>query len=179
MNSVATGLHAALRDGDLSLEPLTEAHREGLRAACAADTEIWIVYPYSMLGEAFDPAFDAKFRAAGRLPFAILVDGEVAGCTSYWHDADNAVVEIGGSFIHPRLRGSGVNRRMKTLLIERAFGLGIRRIELRVDTRNTRSMAAVVKLGAKLDGVLRRNRVTWTGFVRDTAVYSLLPGEFR
>ena len=53
------------------------------------------------------------------------------------------------------------------------------RIEFRVDTRNTRSCRAVEKLGCTRDGVLRANRRTWTGFVRDTAVYSLLPGEWR
>jgi len=178
VNTVATGLHAPLRDGDLSLEPLIEAHREELRAACAADTEVWVMFPYSMLGDAFDPAFDHMLDTPGRLAFAVVQGGAVLGCTSYMHDEENAAVEIGGTFIHPRLRGSGANRRMKALLIERAFGLGIRRIEFRVDTRNARSMAAVTKLGAKLDGVLRRNRVTWTGYVRDTAVYSLLPGEW-
>ena len=167
-----------MTDGTLALVPLTEAHREDLRATCAADTQIWEVYPYSMLGEAFDPTFSAMFTAPTRLPFVVLQSGKVVGCTSFWYDAPNAVVEIGGTFIHPQLRGSGSNRRIKTLMIERAFASGIRRIELRVDTRNTRSMAAVEKLGARLEGILRQNRVTWTGFVRDTAVYSLLPGEW-
>ena len=171
-------MHAPLRDGDFALVPLAEPHRESLRAACAADTEVWAMFPYSMLGEAFDPAFDHMLGTPGRLAFAVVERGEVLGCTSYMHNVDNAAVEIGGTFIHPKLRGTGANRRMKALLIERAFGLGIRRIEFRVDTRNARSMAAVTKLGAKLDGILRQNRVTWTGYVRDTAVYSLLPGEW-
>jgi RimJ/RimL family protein N-acetyltransferase len=173
-----TGLSVALRDGELELLPLTEAHREGLRAACAADAEIWDIYPYSMLGAAFDPAFDAMFAVPLRLPFAIVAAGEVMGCTSYWHDVPNAVVEIGGSYLHPGLRGSGANRRLKRLMIEHAFATGIRRIEFRVDTRNTRSMAAVEKLGAKREGILRRNRVTWTGFIRDTAVFGLFPEDW-
>ncbi|QXQ06575.1 GNAT family N-acetyltransferase [Sphingosinicellaceae bacterium] len=176
---MTTGLHAPLSDGDLELVPLTKAHRDGLRTACAADPEIWAMFPYSMLGDAFDPAFDHMLETPGRLAFAVLQGGEVLGCTSYMHDADNAAVEIGGTYIHPKLRSTGANRRMKALLIDRAFGFGIGRIEFRVDTRNARSMAAVAGLGAHLDGVLRRNRVTWTGFVRDTAVYSLLPGESR
>ena len=171
-------LYAPVRDDELSLEPLVEAHREGLRAACAEDTEIWAIYPVSMVGDAFDPAFGAIIAAPNRLPFAILSGGTVAGTTSYWHDAANAVVEIGGTYIVPALRGSGVNARLKRLMLDRAFGLGIRRVEFRIDTRNTRSIAAVEKLGAKRDGVLRQNRVTWTGHVRDTAVYSLLAGEW-
>jgi RimJ/RimL family protein N-acetyltransferase len=169
-------LHVPLGD---CLVPLAEAHREDLRAACAADAEIWMMFPYSMLGEAFDPAFDAMLATPGRLAFAVLVDGAVVGCTSYLHDEVNAAVEIGGTFIHPRVRGSGFNRRMKALMIEHGFALGIGRIEFRVDTRNLRSCRAVEKLGCKLDGVLRRNRRTWTGYVRDTAIYSLLPGEWH
>ena len=174
-----SALYGPLRDGSLAVEPLAGVHREGLRIACAADPDVWEIYPYSMLGRAFDPAFEAMLHTAGRLPFAVLDDGEVAGCTSYWHDAANAVVEIGGTYLHPRLRGTGVNRRLKSLLIDHAFAHAIRRIEFRVDTRNRRSCAAVEKLGAHRDGTLRQNRVTWTGYVRDTAVYSLLPGEWR
>ena len=178
MNDLKTSLHAPLRDGDLALVPLTEVHREGLRAACAADAEIWAMFPYSMLGEAFDPAFDNMLVTPGRLAFAVIESGAVLGCTSYLHDAANAALEIGGTYIHPKLRGTGANRRMKKLLIEHAFRTGIRHVEFRVDTRNARSMAAVTKLGATLDGVLRKNRVTWTGYIRDTAVYSLLAGEW-
>jgi RimJ/RimL family protein N-acetyltransferase len=52
-------------------------------------------------------------------------------------------------------------------------------VEFRVDTRNTRSMAAVLKLGATQEGVLRKNRITWTGYERDTAVFGLLREEWR
>ncbi len=171
-------LHVRLADGALALDPLTGAHREGLRRACAADPEIWEIYPYSMLGRAFDPAFEAMLHSPGRLPFAILDGSKVAGCTSYWHDAANGVAEIGGTYILPAMRGSGANRRIKALLIDHAFTHGIRRIEFRVDTRNTRSCAAVEKLGARPEGVLRQNRITWTGYVRDTAIFGLLPEEW-
>lgn len=173
-----TGLHAPLAEGDLALVPLVEAHREPLRAACAADADIWAMLPYSMLGDAFDPAFDTMTDTPSRLPFAVLVGGALGGCTSYLHDAANAAVEIGGTYITPALRGTGVNRRMKALLVGHAFACGIGRVEFRVDARNRRSCAAVEKLGAHRDGVLRRNRVTWTGYVRDTVIYSLLPGEW-
>ena len=162
-----------------NLVPLAEVHREGLRVACAADGEIWAIYPHSMLGDAFDPAFDAMTATGGRLAFAILDGGTVVGCTSYWPDAFRFTVEIGGTFLHPCLRGGEVNARIKRLMIDHAFACGFERIEFRVDTRNTRSCRAVEKLGCTRDGVLRRNRRTWTGFVRDTAVYSLLPHEWR
>ena len=87
-------------------------------------------------------------------------------------------LEIGNSYIIPFLRGSGFNARVKRLLLDRAFACGIRRVEFRVDDRNARSKAAVLKLGAKLDGVIRAERITWTGHVRDTALFSILAEEW-
>ncbi len=174
-----SNLHVTLGNGDLMLVPLNETHREGLRDACAADPAVWTIYPYSMIGDAFDPAFDRMIATPGRLPYAVVADGVVKGCTSYFHDAANRSVEIGGTYLHPHARGTGLNRRMKALLVDHAFAQGANRIEFRVDARNLRSCAAVEKLGAHRDGVLRRNRITWTGHVRDTVVYSLLPGEWR
>jgi RimJ/RimL family protein N-acetyltransferase len=89
------------------------------------------------------------------------------------------VVEIGGTYIQPSVRGTGFNDSLKKLMIDHAFACGFRRIEFRVDTRNQRSAAAVRKLGAQLDGTLRQNIVTWTGFVRDTYVFSLLADEWH
>lgn len=169
-------LHVPL--GDV-LVPLAETHREALRAACAADPEVWAIYPHSMLGDAFDPAFDAMLGTSGRLAFAIVAEGVAVGCTSYWPDATRFTVEIGGTYIDPDKRGGGFNAYLKRAMIEHAFAQGFERLEFRVDTRNARSCRAVEKLGCTLDGVLRANRWTWTGFVRDTAVYSLLPGEWR
>ena len=88
-------------------------------------------------------------------------------------------MEIGGTYIEPSMRGTGFNDAMKTLMIDHAFASGFRRIEFRVDTRNQRSAAAVRKLGAQLDGTLRKNVVTWTGYVRDTYVFSIFKDEWR
>lgn len=170
--------HVALGGGALILEPLAEHHRERLRAACAEDTQIWQIYPVSMIGAEFDPTFDAILASATRHAFAILDREEVIGTTSYFSQAPDGVVEIGGTYIVPRVRGSGLNTAVKRLTIDHAFAHGIRRIEFRVDTRNGRSMAAVAKLGATHEGVLRQNRVTWTGYIRDTAVFGLLRDEW-
>lgn len=174
-----TGLHVALAEGELALVPTIDEHREPLRDACAADPDIWQIYSISMIGPAFDPSFDAMLGSPRRLAFTVLVGGKVVGCTSYMHDPDNASVEIGFTYLHPAQRGTGLNRRMKKLLIEHGFAYGLNRIELRVDARNQRSQAAVARLGATREGVLRRNKVTWTGHVRDTVVFSLLPGEWK
>jgi RimJ/RimL family protein N-acetyltransferase len=171
-------LHVPLHTGEVALVPLAEVHREPLRAACAEDAEVWQVYPINLTGADFDPGFEAM-RTRGRYAFAVLARSVLVGTTSYLNvaEADRAL-EIGGTYIAPSVRGSGLNEAMKRLMIDHAFACGFHRIEFRVDTRNGRSMAAVAKLGAQLEGVLRRQRITWTGYARDTAVYSLLPEEW-
>jgi RimJ/RimL family protein N-acetyltransferase len=171
-----------LSDGNVRLELRTEDHREGLRAACAADPDIWEIYPMSMLDEHFDTAFDAMetFHATKNwINYAVLNGDSVVGMTNYiGADPANGVVEIGGTYIVPQVRGGPFNLTMKTLMIEHAIACGYTRIEFRVDTRNARSMAAVRKLGAVHEGTLRKNRITWTGYVRDTAVFGLLADEW-
>lgn len=172
-------LHEPLTDGDLTLEPLAPAHREGLRAACAADSAIWDIYPKSWAPEHFDTQFDALL-ASNRLPFAIVHGGEVVGMTAYIGvDPERAVLEIGNSFIRPDRRGTGLNGRIKRLMLDRAFAKGVRRAEFRVDARNGRSQAAVLKLGAVREGVMRAERVTWNGHVRDTVLFSILDHEWN
>lgn len=172
-------LAQSLAAGPVSLELFGDQHTEGLRSACAQDTEIWDIYPHSMLGEHFDAVMERRKQLKDWVMFSVCQSGEVVGCTNYINaDPVQGVVEIGGTYIAPSVRGTGFNRAMKKLLIEHAFACGYRRIEFRVDTRNMRSMAAVLKLGAKHEGILRKNRITWTGYVRDTAIFGLFADEW-
>jgi RimJ/RimL family protein N-acetyltransferase len=165
------------------LEPMGEAHREELRAACEADPATWNeLYPYSMLGEAFDASW-ARMEddaAAGRLiPLAVVAEGRCRGMTCYIApDAASAVVEIGGTYYAPEVRGGPVNPACKRLMLGNAFEAGCRRAVFRVDAINARSRAAVTKLGAVEEGVLRQDRVTWTGRLRDTVIFSILADEW-
>ena len=178
---MSDGLHVPLSDGTVTLAILTEAHREGLRAACAADTEIWQVYPFNYLGDAFDPQFD-RLLSGGvqRRCYAILAEGAVVGMTA-WIDQGQPgwAIEIGNSYIVPALRGTGFNGRVKRLMLNHAFACGLERVGFKVDARNTRSQAAVAKLGALREGVLRHERMTWTGHVRDTVSFSILKSEWQ
>lgn len=173
-------LSGVLEDHPVRLEPLEKHHLEPLRAACAEDPDIWQIYPVNMLGEDFDQAIEAFHQTSNWVRFAVidLVQGRLVGMTNFINPDQFGVVEIGGTYITPSVRGTGFNRRMKKLLIDHAFANGFSRIEFRVDTRNARSMAAVTKLGAVHEGTLRRNRITWTGYVRDTAVFGLLREEW-
>jgi RimJ/RimL family protein N-acetyltransferase len=89
------------------------------------------------------------------------------------------VLEIGFSYFRPQLRGTGFNRRCKDMMIRRAIAANIRRIEFRVDARNLRSQAAMTKLGALREGVLRADTITWTGHIRDTVIFSILREEWH
>jgi RimJ/RimL family protein N-acetyltransferase len=169
-------LVARLHEGDMTLEPLGERHRADLAAACAADAEIWAIYAKDWSPAGFDASFEALLADPRFRSFAILFGARLVGMTSYIDaDAVPGVVEIGGTYLTPEVRGSGLNDRVKKLLIARAGACGFHRVELRIDTRNARSMAAAEKVGAVLEGVLRRHRVTWTGYLRDTAVYAIFP----
>ncbi len=165
------------------LEPMSAAHREELRAACDADPDIWPrLYPYSWAGERFAPTWDklmADLAGGTTLPFAVMADGAVRGISTFYGiDAANGVVEIGGTYYHPDHRGSAVNPSAKRLMLGEAFDSGARRVVLRVDALNARSRAAVGKLGAVEEGVLRQDRVTWTGRIRDTVIFSILAEEW-
>jgi len=175
----ATALIAPLAAPGLHLEQLDDRHREPLRALCLADDPVWEIYPSSYAPDRFDASFAAMRADPGRRPFALVAGGALVGMSGYLHiDASNRALEIGGTYLTPSARGTGLNRRIKQLLIDRAFACGFHRIEFRIDVRNTRSIAAVEKLGAVREGILRKQRITWTGHVRDTAVYSILANEW-
>jgi RimJ/RimL family protein N-acetyltransferase len=173
-------LYAPLTDGIVALEPLAEQHREGLRAACAADTAIWDLYPFSFLGDAFDRQFDAMLgRERPRLAYAIRHDDAIIGMTA-WIDLGTPgwAVEIGNSYIIPAARGTGINDRLKRLMLDHAFAHGYRRVVFKVDALNARSQAAVLKLGCTREGLMRAERQTWTGRVRDTVMFAILAEEW-
>ncbi len=116
-----------------------------------------------------------------RMSYAIrrLTDKRVVGMSSYYTAlVDQGGVEIGTTFLHTDVRGGVVNPESKLLMLGHAFDAGAVRVQFRVDSRNHRSQAAVAKLGAVREGVMRRDRLTWTGYVRDTVYFSILDDEW-
>jgi RimJ/RimL family protein N-acetyltransferase len=169
------GLHVVLEEGPLRLEPLEERHREALREACAEDVAIWEMYGISYDPEHFDESFTRLLTNPERLPFAVLVDGDLAGMTA-WIGTNVAwrTSEIGNTYLRPRHRGGNVNTPLKQLMQRHGFACGLKRMFFSVDTRNERSMAACAKNGATFEGVLRNHMITWTGYLRDSAIYSVV-----
>jgi RimJ/RimL family protein N-acetyltransferase len=166
------------------LEPLAEEHRSGLRAA-ADDPRIWQFTVADCRGAGFDPAFDEALTlaAAGtRLPFAIRLThtGELVGSTSYLDPVPrHKRVEIGATWYHPRVWATAVNPECKLLLLTHAFeGMGVNRVSFMVDSLNERSQAAVGKLGAVREGVLRAHMVVQGGRIRDTVVFGVTAAEW-
>jgi RimJ/RimL family protein N-acetyltransferase len=166
--------------GDIRLEPLAETHRAALKAACAEDLDIWPIYAVSYDPDHFDESFD-KLRARDNVRgFALYLAGRLVGISCFLNiEPDRGVLEIGNTYYRPEIRGTGFNRRVKDLMIRRAIDCGFRRIEFRVDARNARSQAAMAKLGAVREGVIRAERITWTGHVRDTVLFSILADEWK
>ena len=160
-------------------ELFDEQHRDALRAACAEDGDIWQIYANNFGPDGFDDAV-ALYRSKPNNRTFVLFDGdELAGMSSFLGiDEVRQCLEIGGTYYRPHLRGSGLNRRIKDMMLARAFESGIRRVEFRVDRRNARSQAAMKKLGAVREGVLRADRITWTGHVRDTVLFAILRDEW-
>ena len=160
-------------------ELFSEARRAALKSACAEEKDIWAIYSTPFDPDHFDDSIDKLASAPLNRTF-VLFDGEaVAGMSSFIGiDEGRQTLEIGGTYYRPHLRGTGLNRRVKDMMLERAFSCGIRRVEFRVDRRNGRSQAAMAKIGAVREGVLRADRITWTGHVRDTVLFSILKDEW-
>lgn len=168
-----------MSEGALRLEPLSEPHREALKAACADDGNIWRIYAISYDPDHFDASFDGLISRPNGRAFAIFDDDRLIGMSAYIGiEPERGVLEIGNTYYVPGHRGTGLNRRVKDLMIHRAIECGFRRIEFRVDSRNERSQAAMAKLGAAREGVIRAERITWTGHVRDTVLFSILADEW-
>ena len=160
-------------------ELFTEGHRDALRAACEEDRDIWAIYSLNFGPPDFDATIDA-FASRPNIRTFVLYDGRVlAGMSSFITiDPSRQCLEIGATYYRPHLRGSGFNRRVKDMMLKRCFECGLRRVEFRVDMRNGRSQAAMKKLGAVREGVLRADRITWNGHVRDTVLFAILKDEW-
>src|SRR5262245_60411153 len=168
----------------VQLEPLREEHRAELRAA-ADDERIWVHTLVAARGPEFDRWFDDALaqRTAGRqFPFAVrrLADETLVGSTSYLDPvARHRRVEIGSTWYTPDAWGTQVNPECKLLLLAHVFDvLGMNRVSLCTDARNLRSQAAIEKLGAVREGILRSHMVTQGGRVRDSVLYSIVAEDW-
>jgi RimJ/RimL family protein N-acetyltransferase len=169
----------------IALVPLTLNHETGLSLA-AADGELWKVrvtsVPEPEQTRDYIKTALAMRDAGNRFAFAVTdaATGTVLGCTSF-HDIVPAVhrVEIGWTWYAKSSQRTAVNTTAKLLMLTHAFEtLGCKVVGWRTDNFNFASQAAIERLGAKKDGVIRGHALRRDGTIRDTVMYSLAQGEW-
>jgi RimJ/RimL family protein N-acetyltransferase len=179
----------ALEGRFIRLEPFTPEHLPGLWEAIGHPEVFASGYGGGPLGLPADEAAFASW-ALRYFPFergityvARLVAGPDSGTivgTSSLHDIDpdNEAAHIGWTAWHPDTWGGAVNPEAKLLMLGMTFDHGFGRVKLQADSRNERSRAAILKLGAQFEGITRRDRIRADGTWRDSAVYSILIDEW-
>ncbi|AXE55065.1 GNAT family N-acetyltransferase [Aurantimicrobium sp. MWH-Uga1] len=173
-------------EGDyVRLEPLSNERAEELSAACEDGKlhELWytaIPSPESMKAE-----IDRRiglYTAGSMMPFATIdvATNKAIGMTTFMNmKLENFKVEIGSTWMASSYQGTAINPEAKLLMLSYAFDvLSCNAVELRTHEKNAQSRAAIEKLGAKLDGILRNDMVMANGTLRNTAVYSITKDEW-
>lgn len=167
------------------LEPLAWSHLDGLTEV-GIEPELWrwtiavVRTPEEMRSYLAD-ALAGRARGM-ELPFATIErkSGRLVGSTRYLNiETSHRRVEIGSTWVTPRWQRTAINTEAKLLMLGHAFdALGCIRVELKTDALNANSRAAIERIGAVEEGVLRRHMITATGRVRDTVYYSVLEDEW-
>jgi N-acetyltransferase len=169
------------------LEPVRREHAELFWEIAKNDLEdIFQWIPYSMkTREDFERLIDKAFEEQERsesIVFATVErkSGCIVGSTRFMNmDHINRRVEIGSTWIAPAWQRTAINTEAKYLMLRHAFEVWkCIRVELKTDALNTKSRNAILRIGAKEEGTLRRHLITWSGRVRDTVYFSLLDDEW-
>ena len=175
----------SLSGGLVVLEPLTHDHHDGLVDA-ARDGDLWELW-YTSVPRPEDMRAEIERRLGQQLlgdmlPFTARrrSDGRLVGMTTYLHvDPGTPRVEIGSTWTARSAQRTGLNAESKLLLLGHAFDvLGCTVVEFRTHWHNRQSRAAITRLGAKQDGVLRSHQRMPDGSLRDTVVFSILDTEW-
>jgi RimJ/RimL family protein N-acetyltransferase len=167
------------------LEPLSKAHLTGL-AQVGLDEELWRWIPTPVrtpeeMGAYIETALQEQERGVS-LPFAILekTTGRVIGSTRYGNiDRTHHRVEIGWTWVAREWQRTAMNTEAKYVLLRHAFEtLGCMRVELKTDSLNEKSRAAILRIGAKEEGIFRNHMITSSGRIRHSAYYSIIDSEW-
>ena len=169
------------------LEPIRRKHAElfwQVAKDALDDIFQWIPYRMKTL-EDFEHLTEKALGEQERgdsIVFATVerASGNVIGSTRFMNiDRANRRVEIGSTWIAPAWQRSAVNTEAKYLMLRHAFEVWkCMRVELKTDALNQRSRRAILRIGAKEEGTLRKHLITWTGRVRDTVYFSILDTEW-
>lgn len=169
----------------VQLEPLREDHLAGL-AAVGLDEELWRWIPTPVRTTEEMAAYIAtalkEQRQGVSLPFALVErkTGRPIGSTRYGNiDRTHHRVEIGWTWVAREWQRTAINTEAKYLLLKHAFEtLGCIRVELKTDSLNERSRAAILRIGAREEGIFRNHMITANGRVRHTVYFSIVDSEW-
>ena len=173
-----------LEDRFVRLEPFEDGLKAEVQAALDCDAAAWNIMVAPAYGAPFEGWWDsalAAMQAGTRIAYAVrrLSDGAVVGTTSLYEiNPAYRRCEIGSTFYRPEARGGAINPACKRLLLGHAFDAGAVRVEIITDAVKVQSQAAILKLGAKAEGVLRKHKITWTGRARDTAMFAVIDDDW-
>ena len=167
------------------LEPLSPTHHAGLSAVgLAPDLWRWIPTPVRTPEEMsgyIETALNEQSRGVS-LPFALIekAEGRAIGSTRYGNiDRAHHRVEIGWTWVTPGWQRTAINTEAKYLLLLHAFEtLGCIRVELKTDSLNERSRAAILRIGAHEEGTFRNHMITSAGRIRHTVYFSIIDSEW-
>ena len=174
-----------LTGSKIILEPLSLEHLDGLSSA-VKDGELWKLWFTSIptpekTEEYIKTALEMR-ENAGAMPFIVhdRESNKIIGCTRYFNvDEVNQRLEIGYTWYSESYQRTAVNTECKYLLLSHAFEkLDAIAVEFRTHWHNHKSRAAIARLGAKQDGVLRNHQRTADGSYRDTVVFSIINLEW-
>lgn len=167
------------------LEPLQREHADELLEA-AKDGELWKLW-YTSVGDPdalfsyIDSALTMRDEL-GAMPYVVRrkSDGKVVGSTRFFNvDAKNRRLEIGHTWYSKSVQRTGINTEAKLILLKHAFEtLNCIAVEFRTHWFNFDSRAAIARLGARQDGVLRNHQLAPNGTLRDTVVFSIIASEW-
>ena len=174
-----------LRGKRVALEPLSAEHLPGL-AAAITDGRLWTIpvtlVPHPDTLAEFLTQAETRYAAQLERPFATidLASGAIVGSTRFMAiNRDHRRVEIGFTFIAQRWQRSYVNTEAKYLMLRHAFEeWGCNRVELITDVLNTKSRQAILRLGAKEEGILRNHMIMRDGRIRDSVLYSVIHSDW-
>jgi RimJ/RimL family protein N-acetyltransferase len=167
------------------LEPLAKAHLAGL-AEVGLDEELWRWIPTQVrtteeMAAYIETALGEQERGVS-LPFAIIekTTGRAIGSTRYGNiDRTHHRVEIGWTWVARTWQRTAMNTEAKYLLLRHAFEtLGCMRVELKTDSLNERSRAAILRIGAREEGIFRNHMITASGRIRHTVYFSIIDSEW-
>jgi RimJ/RimL family protein N-acetyltransferase len=174
-----------LQGEHVRLEPLAKAHLAAL-AEAGLDEELWrwIPVPVRTVDEmaAYVETALGEQKRGVSLPFAIVekATGRAIGSTRYGNiDHTHHRVEIGWTWVAREWQRTAVNTEAKYLLLRHAFEtLGCMRVELKTDSLNERSRAAILRIGAREEGIFRNHMITASGRIRHTVYFSIIDSEW-